>query len=411
MLLTCRIAAASVRGMSARCLLVCHTFPPVVGGSSGVYEALARHADRAIAVLTSRLDPATGQEQPGWQDIDGVAPYLVRRIGLVRPPLPGGAARNRLLRHAIWSWRALHLAIAVAVMVWQHRADAVCICDDETVGWLVPFVRHGLRRRAIIYCHGDDLVQQDAAARHARRRCFDAADLVVAAGAFPAWQLTGLYGVAQDHIAVLVNGVDLERFRPLAPDPARRAELDLEGRRVILAPTRLVPRKGVDRLIEAMPRIRAACPEAILLVVGDGPQRAELEALAMAAGGKAAVRFAGSVPSTAMPGLYALAELVALPNRAEPGESDGTPLVFLEANACGRPVIGGHAGGTAEVVVDGVNGFLVPGEDSAEIAGAVLRLLGDAALMTQLSAGAVKAASQAGWGQRTARFLELCNPA
>lgn len=393
--------------MTARCLLVCHTFPPVIGGSAGVYAALARESSGAVAVLTSRLDPATGQERTGWREADAAASHPVWRIGLVRPPLPGGAIRNVALRHIAWAARAGRLAIAVAVAARRHRADAVCVCDDETVGWLVPFVRHVLRRRALIYCHGDDLVQPDLAARRRRRRWFEAAHLVVAAGAFPARQLTEFYGVARDRVAVLPNGVDLSRFRPGQPDPARRAALGLEGRRAILVPTRLVPRKGVDRLIEAMPRIHAHHPEAILLVAGDGPQRAMLEKLA-AVGGGDMVRFLGAVTPEDMPGLYALAEVAALPNRAEAGESDGVPLVLLEAGASGRPVVAGRAGGSAEVVEDGVSGLLVEGDNTAEIANAVLRLLGDAVLAERLANGALAAARRAGWNERAAAFMELC---
>ncbi|WP_158287665.1 glycosyltransferase family 4 protein [Falsiroseomonas bella] len=393
-----------------RCLLVCHTFPPLIGGSAGVYAALARHAGGAIAVLTSARDAATGREWPGWRALDAAAPYPIRRLPLVRPPLAAAAPRNRLLRQVAWGAAALRLALVVAREAQRHRADAVCICDDETVGWLVPFVRRVLRRRALIYCHGDDLVQADAAARAKRRRWFDEADCIIAAGRFPAARLAGAYGVPPARIGVVPNGVDLDRFRPLPPDPARRAALGLAERRVILAPSRLVPRKGVDRLIAAMPAIRAAHPEAILLVAGDGPQRAELEALAQACGGAESVRFAGAIPAEDMPALYALADFVALPNRAEPGESDGTPLVFLEANACGRPVIGGRAGGTAEAVTDGRNGLLVDGEDSGAIAAAALRLLDDPAFAARLAAGGLEAARAAGWAARTAQFLALCRP-
>jgi phosphatidylinositol alpha-1,6-mannosyltransferase len=399
-----------VRSDPPRCLLVCHTFPPLIGGSSGVYAALARHAGGAIAVLTSARDAATGREWPGWRALDAAAPYSIRRLPLVRPPLASAAPRNRLVRHLAWGAAALRLALAVAREARRHRADAVCICDDETVGWLVPFVRRVLRRRALIYCHGDDLVQTDPAARRARQRWFEEADCIVAAGRFPASRLAEAYGVPAARIGIVPNGVDLDRFRPLPPDPARRDALGLAGRRVILAPTRLVARKGVDRLIDAMPAIRAAHPDAILLVVGDGPQRAALEALAQEAGGAESVRFAGPVAAQEMPALYALAAFVALPNRAEPGQSDGTPLVFLEANACGRPVIGGRAGGTAEAVTDGRNGLLVDGEDSAAIAAAALRLLGDPALLARLAAGGLEAARAAGWEARTAQFLALCRP-
>lgn len=391
-----------------RCLLVAHTFPPVLGGSASVYEALARQAGGAIAVLTSRLDPATGREMPGWRALDAAAPYPVHRIGLVRPKLAGAAARDPLSRHAEWGLRALGLAATVARLARRHAADAVCVCDDETVGWLAPFARRLLGRRALIYCHGDDLVETDPAVRRARRRWFLAADAVVAASAFAAARLHEDYGVPPGRIATIPNGVDLGRFRPGPPPPGLRAALGLEGRRVLLAASRLVPRKGFDRLIEALPAIRARHPDVVLLAVGEGPQRPALEAMAEAAGGAAAVRFAGAMPAAAMPGLYALAEMVVLPNRAEPGESDGLPMVVLEAMACGRPVIGGRAGGTPEAVAEGRTGLLVDGAAPAAIAAAVLRLLDDPALAGRLSAGALAAAGGWGWEARLAAFLALC---
>jgi len=381
----------------------------VVGGSSGVYEALALHAGGAIVVLTSRLDPATGRELPDWRAVDAAASYPIRRLGLVRPPLPGGASSHALLRHAAWGMRAALLMAAVVRMAWAHRADAVCICDDETVGWLVPFVRHVLRRRALIYCHGDDLVMADPAARRARRRWFGAANAIVAASEFAGRQLTETFRMPASRVVVLPNGVDLHRFRPMQADAALRGRLGIgEDRQVILAPTRLVPRKGVDRLIAALPAIRARHPEVLLLVVGDGPQRAALDDQATEVGGAEALRFAGAVPAVDMPAYYALSSLVVLPNRAEPGEIDGMPLVFLEAGACGKPVIGGRAGGTPEAVEHGRNGLLVDGDDPVAIAAAVLRILDDPVLADQLAAGGLTMARAAGWQARAARFLELC---
>lgn len=392
-----------------RCLLVAQTVPPLIGGSAGVYAALARHAGGAIAVLTSRRDHRTGAEIAGWRESDAAQPFPVIRLPLVRPPLAEAAPGGRWRRNAAWGLGAARLALAVAREAARHRADAVCLCDDETVGWLVPFVRRALGRRALIYCHGDDLVQEDPRAVAARRRWFDAADRVVAAGEFAAARLAGAYGVAPAKVAVIPNGVDLALFRPGPPDPKLRGRLGIpERRRVILAPTRLVPRKGVDRLIEALPMIRAHVPEALLVVAGDGPQRAALETMAGAAGGADAVRFVGAVGADDMPALYRLAELVALPNRAEPGESDGLPLVFLEAGATGLPVVGGQAGGTAEAVRHGETGLLVAGEDRDAIAAAVLSILQDPGLAATLRAGALAASRAWGWEARTAAFLALC---
>ena len=387
-----------------RCLLVAHTFPPVLGGSAQVYEALARAAGGAIMVLTSRCDHATGREQPGWQALDAALPFPVVRRALVRPPLataPGGGVRRRLG----WGRQAAGLAWQVAGLVRRHAIPAVCVCDDESVGWLVGFTRHALGRVAAIYCHGDDLAATDRREVRRRARYLAAADVVFAASGFARARLIEAYGVAPARIVTLANGVDAARFAPRPPAPALIARYGLAGRRVILAPARLVPRKGIDRLIAALPAILARHPDVVCLVVGDGPQRAALEALAGRLGVAAAVRFAGAVAAAEMPAQYALAELVALPNRAEPGEIDGIPLVLLEANAAGRPVIAGREGGAPEVVTEERNGLLVDGTDPAAIADAACRILGDAGLRATLEAGALAAARDAGWPARAAALL------
>ncbi len=380
------------------CLLVAHTFPPLLGGSAAVYAALAEAAEGAIAVLTSRRDHVGGAERPGWREADAALPYPVHRIGLVRPPRHGGVAAT-----LSWAPRALWLAFSIARLVRRHRVVAVCIADDETVGWLIPFVRHRLRRRALAYCHGDDLVQQDERAVARRRRWLAEADAIVAASSFAQRRLTEAYAVAPGRIALIPNGVDLSLFRPVPPDPSLAAAFG-SARRIILAATRLVPRKGVDRLIEALPAVLEAVPGAMLLVAGEGPQRAELEARSRGL----PVRFLGALPRSRLPGLYALADVVALPNRAEPGEADGVAMTLLEAQACGRPVIGGLAGGSPEAIADGTDGLLVDGNDPAAIAAALVRVLTNPALAARLSAGALAVSAGRGWADRARAFLALC---
>jgi phosphatidylinositol alpha-1,6-mannosyltransferase len=387
-----------------RCLLVAQTFPPVLGGSAEVYAALARHAEGAVAVLTARRDHMTGREHANWAVVDAALPHPVRRIDLIRP-VTGRAARGpRLWRHLAWLAGSLRLAAAVAAEARRHPGAAICIGDDDVQGWLVPFARRVLGRRALIYCHGDDLVETSARRRAWRRRWFDAADVVIAAGEFAAERLAQGYGVLPGKIARLPNGVDLARFGPRPAPPGLRAALGLEGRRVILTATRLVPRKGVDRLIAALPAILAREPSAALLVVGEGPQRPALEAAAAGL----PVRFAGAVAAAEMPGLYALAEIFALPNRAEPGESDGLPLVLLEALASGLPVLCGTAGGVQEAVRDGETGLTVSGDRVDAIATGLLRLLEDPIQAARLAAAGRASVQRRGWASRAEDFLALC---
>jgi len=388
----------------ARCLIVTQTFRPLIGGSAEVYAALAREADGAIAILTARFDQGTGREYTGWRKNDDALPYPVSRVAYVRPLLTEADPRPYLVRQLADIGRLGSLLLAVVRLVRRHRATAVCVCDNNINGWIVLLARYVLRLRALVYCHGDDLLEHDPRDVRTQRRWFRHAHRVVAAGEFAASRLREYFGVPEDRLLVITNGVDIERFRPMPADPALRARLGLEGRRVIIAATRLVPRKGVDRLIEALPEVLASHPDVTLLVVGDGEQRSALEAMAR----DLPVRFVGSVAPDEVPHYYALADMMALPNRAQPGEVDGLPLVFLEAQACGLPVIGGRAGGTAEAVRDGETGVLVDGNDPHAIAAAVTRLLDDPSLAARLAEAGMAAAAQRGWAPRAKLFLEVC---
>src|SRR5207244_686648 len=139
-------------------------------------------------------------------------------------------------------------------------------------------------------------------------------------------------------------------------------------------------------------------------------QRGELEGQIRQSGLGDCVRLLGPLDDSELLALYRSAELFAMPNRTLPnGDTEGFGLVFLEANACGKPVVAGDAGGAVDAVINEVNGLLVDGEDVEAIAGAIVRLLTDATLYERLSAGATKIAAQSGWPARTATFTALCD--
>jgi phosphatidylinositol alpha-1,6-mannosyltransferase len=325
-------------------------------------------------------------------------------VAYVRPLLTCVDPRPYVVRQLADMRRLGSLLMAVTRLARRHRATAVCVCDNNINGWIVLFARYVLGLRALVYCHGDDLLEHDPRDVRTQRRWFRHAHRVVAAGEFAARRLQEYYAVPNERLLVITNGVDIERFRRVAPDPALRTLHGLDGRRVIVAASRLVPRKGVDRLIEALPEIVASYPDATLLIVGDGEQRAALETMASGL----PVRFVGAVPPDDIPRYFALAEMMVLPNRAQPGEVDGLQLVFLEAQACGLPVIGGEAGGTPEAIRDGETGLLVDGTDPHAIAVAVKRLLDDPTLAARLAMAGKAAAAQRGWAPRTKLFLDAC---
>jgi glycosyltransferase involved in cell wall biosynthesis len=179
-------------------------------------------------------------------------------------------------------------------------------------------------------------------------------------------------GIPAERIAVLPNGVDTARFRPADRLAARAATGLPADRPLVLVAARLEPRKGQVDLLAALPALRRRVPDLVVAFAGDGPQARALPALAAAAGLGDATRFLGH--RSDMPDLVAAADVVALPSRHE-----GLPLAVLEAMAGARAVVATDVGGTAEAVLDGLTGRLVPPRAPAALAAALGDLLGDPA--------------------------------
>ena len=209
-------------------------------------------------------------------------------------------------------------------------------------------------------------------------------------------------GAALEH---LPPGVDTDRF---APDPAARAEMraryGLGERPVIVCLSRLVPRKGQDMLIRALPAIRERVDGATLVIVGGGPYLATLHRLARQAGVTEYVTFTGGVPGAELPAHHAMADVFAMPCRTRGAGLDveGLGIVYLEASATGVPVVAGRSGGAPETVQDGVTGLVANGSDVDEIATAVGEILADPERAAEMGAAGRRWAVD-NWQWRTRR--------
>jgi phosphatidylinositol alpha-1,6-mannosyltransferase len=184
----------------------------------------------------------------------------------------------------------------------------------------------------------------------------------------------------------LPPGVDEKIFHPASGGDAVRARLGLADRPVVVCVSRLVPRKGQDTLILAMPRILREVPDAVLLIVGGGPYADELSGLADRTGVAGSVRFTGAVPWAELPAHYGAGDVFAMPCRTRRGGLDveGLGIVYLEASATGLPVVAGDSGGAPDAVLEGETGFVVPGGSPEATADRILPLLGDPALRRRM---------------------------
>jgi glycosyltransferase involved in cell wall biosynthesis len=196
-------------------------------------------------------------------------------------------------------------------------------------------------------------------------------------------------------------GVDLEnRFTP-STEPVTDPVLVFAGR--------LVEKKGVARLIEAMPQVLAEEPRARLIIAGHGPLAEELAASVVRLNLDKAVEFVGKVPNARLPDILRRARLAVLPFRAaEDGDIEGLGLVTIEALGCGLPVIVGDVPAVHDVIEHGLNGWIVPAGPPATLAEAILRLLRQPDLAASLAAaGRRQALERFDWTVTAARYRDL----
>jgi phosphatidyl-myo-inositol dimannoside synthase len=215
-----------------------------------------------------------------------------------------------------------------------------------------------------------------------RRMTLRGADVVLAPSNYTAQLVAAVQRVAPERMRVLPWALD-PQFEALAPLAAKSAApANFPAGRVVLTVGRWRADeryKGMDTLITALPRLLPRWPELQLAAVGDGDDRAWLEDLAEETGVERHVHFLSGLSYEELAACYGHCEMFALPSKGE-----GFGLVYLEAMACGKPVIGGAHGGAPEVIDDGKTGYLVPHGDAVQLAAAIATLLADPALEQEM---------------------------
>ncbi|HEV2887313.1 MAG TPA: glycosyltransferase family 4 protein [Jatrophihabitans sp.] len=341
--------------MSARrVLVVTNDFPPRQGGiQSFVYELARRLPADQVAVYAS--------DYPGAAAFDAEQDFPVRRhpSGLL---IPTPDARRRVL---------------------QARRDfgstAVWFGASAPLGLLAAPLRRAGVQRVVASSHGHEIGwRMLPAARQALRRIGNQVDVVTYLTEYTRQRLVGAFG-PRPNLVQLSPGVDLDAFNPAVSGAAVRQRHGLTGRPVVVCVSRLVPRKGQDVLIQAMPAIAAKVEGAALLIVGGGPYEQKLRTLARRAGVADRVVFTGPAPAAELPQHFAAGDVFAMPCRTRRLGMDveGLGIVFLEASATGLPVVAGDSGGAPDAVRQGITGVVVDGIDVAAVAEQVSGLLAD----------------------------------
>jgi phosphatidylinositol alpha-1,6-mannosyltransferase len=212
---------------------------------------------------------------------------------------------------------------------------------------------------------------------------------------------------AKDAMIHIAPGIDTKKFKPVDAK-GLRADLGLTNKEVIISVGRLVPRKGQDQLVRAMPEILKSHPNAHLLFVGTGSYKKDLDNLIVERSLQQHVSFTGRVQYEDLAKYICVGDIFAMPSRSRMAglEVEGLGIVYLEASACGLPVLGGDSGGAPDAVLPGVTGLVVNGRDTKAVADGAIKLL-DADRKAMGEAGRKWAVETWDWEIWATKFVQL----
>jgi phosphatidylinositol alpha-1,6-mannosyltransferase len=351
-------------------LLVTNDFPPRSGGIQSYLENLVGELVRTgMHTLTVYAPKWKGCEA---FDVEAATDgyEVVRHPTTLMVPEPSVAIRMRRL-------------------IASHDVDTVWFGAAAPLALLAPLARDAGASRVIASTHGHEVGwSMLPLARTALRRIGNDTEVVTFISEYTRDRFASAFG-PRAALERLSPGVDTDRFEPNSVARAElRARYRLGERPVIVCLSRLVPRKGQDMLIRALPAIRQRIDGAALVIVGGGPYRTTLHQLAHQFGVAEHVVFTDGVPGDELPAHHAMADVFAMPCRTRGAGLDveGLGIVYLEASASGVPVVAGLSGGAPESVIDGETGLVVDGGDVGAIEVAVGDLLADPDRAKQMGA-------------------------
>jgi len=389
-----------------RVLLLAEDFPPRSGGIAEYLSQLCAHLSKRSEVTVI----APGVEEFGVPERDisyRVIRYRISKIAL------GVDILDRGVMYVLRWFKIFTLFFSVPT-------TEVILCGDigasyPEVLWLVAKIR---RVPLATLTYAKDVIEKPRSLRKKLlfklrfRLGVQGANAVFAISDFTRRQLEERK-VAAEKIKIIAPGIcldDYDRCEEVQSSEVLhlRQALGLENRKVILSLSRLVERKGFDRVIEAMQGIKEELPEALYLIGGEGPDRQRLEGSVAELSLQDWVKFTGFVKEREKKYYYQMCEFLIMPSRQLPdGDVEGFGIVFLEANMHCKPVVGGKSGGIYDAVEDGVSGLLVDPEDPAAIAEVCLRFLQDKGLQQRLGQqGRERAEKHFSWDKLSQEFLE-----
>ena len=260
-----------------------------------------------------------------------------------------------------------------------YKSQIVWFGAAAPLGWMSGALRRAGVERIVTLSHGHEVWWSKVFPFSLiMRRIGSNVDVLTYLGEFTRDAIRPALG---DHprLVHIAPGIDTEHFTPGVKSQELLESFGLTEKKIIVSVGRLVHRKGQDRLIEAMPKILKAIPNAYLFMIGEGPYKRELEKLVAKHNLAQHVRFVGRLNYSQLPEHIRMGDVFAMPSRSRffGLEVEGLGIVYLEASACGLPVVAGQSGGAPDAVLEGKTGLVVDGTDINEVARACVEILSD----------------------------------
>jgi phosphatidyl-myo-inositol dimannoside synthase len=340
-------------------LCVTNDFGPRAGGiETFIIGLIERLPKGSVIVYTSAQDKSEPYDQ---QWLDGYDVEVIRDKARILLPTPG-------------------VAYCVSALIKDRGIKTAFFGAAAPLGLLAPVLRRAGVMKIIALTHGHEVWWSKVwPFTWAMKSIARNVDHLTYLGEFTRQAISQtINSSAQSAMVKIAPGIDTEHFAP-TDSSELTSELGLTDKKVIVSVGRLVHRKGQDVLIEAMPHLLKEIPDAHLVLIGEGPYRGYLETRVKNLGIDSKVTFIGRITYVDLPRYICLGEVFVMPSRSRLAglEVEGLGIVYLEASACGLPVIAGNSGGAPDAVVQGVTGLVVNGKDQHAVATSIATLLND----------------------------------
>jgi phosphatidylinositol alpha-1,6-mannosyltransferase len=350
--------------------IITNKFPPHVGGTSTLFYNISQSLDPNELVVIAKEDKNS-------KEIDNCLKFKIYRI----PDLYDGETVNSNY-YCIKQYFKSYFKIRDIAK--KEKID-VFICNNFLSS--PPIIL--LKKPYYIYCHGEEFSSKILGKfieiiKHVSLR--NAKGLI--AGSDFTKNLVKMFN---KNVKVIQYAVNTTKFKPIQKNKKLILKHKLSNKITIITMARLEKRKGIDQAISIIPDLIENNPNIQYLIIGDGNEREKLVELVKKLKINKNVKFLGRVKDKYLVEYYNLCDIFIMPNRElENGDTEGFGLVFLEANACGKPVIGGNAGGVPSAIKNGYNGFIVDGNDKRDIYEKTIKLINNRTLRERMGNNGLK---------------------